>query len=143
MSQPISTGLMKDPRPSRLVIAPNPPDAAEPASSVVGIDQKGPVNEKVALAMIVIARMESQGLCEIQGMQHQPSAATSSGPAACQRRSPDWSEWRALKYCTKIAKPLGIADSRPMTRISVMPVSRMIEGSQRPIADVPTEPETA
>src|ERR1700722_15910375 len=114
MSQPISTGLMKDPRPSRLVIAPSPPAAAEPASSVVGIDQKGPVNENVALAMIVIARIESQGLCESQGMQHQPSAASSSGPAACQRRSPVWSDWRALKYCTNSFNPFGIADSRPM-----------------------------
>src|SRR5580658_3138123 len=104
---------MNDPRPSTLVIAPSPPAAAEPESSVVGIDQKGPVNEKVALAMMVIARMESHGLCEIQGMQHQPSAATNSGPAACQRRSPVRSEWRALKYCTKIAKPFGMADSRP------------------------------
>jgi hypothetical protein len=73
-------------------MTPSPPAAAVPDNNVVGIDQNGPVNANVAHAIIVIAPIESQGLCDIKGIVHQPAAATKSGPAECQRRSPVRSE---------------------------------------------------
>src|ERR1700760_3493420 len=92
LSQPTTIGLTKDPKPSMVVKTPRPPAAAVLDSSAVGIDQKGPVKAKVADVTRVMTAMLAQGACAIHGMMNQPKAATISGPAACQRRSPLRSE---------------------------------------------------
>src|SRR6185437_11598693 len=143
LSQPTITGLTKDPNPSMLVITPSPPAAAVPDRMAVGMDQKGPVKAKVAEAITVITAIDAQGCFAKNGITHQPAAATSNGPAACQRRSPARSEWRALRYCTITATPLGIADSNPTSKTLGIPVCLMMVGSQSPMAEVPMDPAMA
>src|SRR5258708_39379327 len=107
------------------------PAAAEvPARMAVGIVQEIGKAERTPAVARDSAQRESVVFVGFSALTISPMAPAMALSAKCQRRSPDKSELRLMRFMAIAAQPYGIAVSRPTLSGAVTPVFLMICGSQ-------------
>src|ERR1039457_630515 len=135
---PTTAGPTKPARfPTELIQA-IPAAAATPERSEVGSDQNSDIVHMIPMVANVSAT--NPAMPGIPGIAEMLNATACSKPASamCQRRSPVLSEWWPTTIMTIAEAPQGITDSQPMVSGSLVRVSLMTCGSEKPSPSLPS-----